>query len=187
MRKFLFTVLAALLVTAALAPAPAAAVDFSAFGSWVDLQGADDSFGFGARVGFFDFFDHLQIQATVSWWDSFDQRIFGSGLVNTYNNTIDVVPIDLSGTWYFDGDTDSGLYAGAGVTYYNLSTDIGKFDDQLALYLQLGYQFNDLGLFIEGIYREADGELSDLPFPDEITTDFDVDLASFGINAGWRF
>jgi hypothetical protein len=186
MRKFLFPILAAILVTVAMAPAPASAVDFSVFGSWVDLQGGDDSWGGGVRISAFDFFDHLEVQLSGTYYDSFNQRIFGSGLVNTYFNTIEVLPIDLGGVWYFDAD-NVGFYAGGGITYFNLKTDIGKFDDDTGFFVQAGWQFRELGLWVEGIYREGDAKLTDLPFPDEITTDFPVDIANFGVNVGWRF
>ena len=55
----------------------------------------------------------------------------------------DKVPIDLGGVWYFDPD-NVGFYAGGGITYFNLKTDVGKFDDDTGFFLQAGWQFRDL-------------------------------------------
>ncbi len=190
MRNLTYLALAAVMVIGLVAPTPAQAVDFSVFGSYYKLSasGGTEEFGAGARVGFGDFFDHMQVNLTATWYDTFGARAFGGGLEEAATGQVEVYPFDLGVTWYLDPE-DVGFYIGAGLVYYR--TDVkntpeypsATFDDDTGYFASAGYQMRNMGLFFEGIYRNGDARINARPDG----TQFIADVGGFGLNVGWKF
>ena len=192
MRRLTYLALAVVTVIGLAAPASAQGVDFSVFGSYYKLSttGGTEELGAGARVGFGDFFDHMQVNLTGTWYDTFGARVFGEGLTEDVTGQVEVYPFDLGVTWYLDPD-NVGFYIGAGFVYYR--TDVkntpeypeARFKDDYGYFASAGYQMRNMGLFFEAIYRNGDAKIEG-DFPNG-EGPFTADVGGFGLNVGWKF
>ncbi len=195
MRNLTYLALAFVTIIALAVPTQAQAqgVDFSIFGSYYKLSasGASEELGAGARVAFGDFFDHMQVDLTATWYDTFGARVFGNGLTADVTGQVEVYPFDLGVTWYLDPE-NVGFYVGAGFVYYR--TDVkntpeyptADFEDDYGYFAKAGYQMRNMGLFFEAIYRNGDAKIEG-EFPDADQGRFIADVGGFGVNVGWKF
>jgi hypothetical protein len=111
-------------------------------------------------------------------------------------NGLEIVPVEVGGRYNFVPDAKVRPYAGAGVGYYFLDTDLGEVNDEGGYYGILGLNFGNVdkaSFFVEANYRRMEAtverdpdELSDFEGFDE---DVDIDLDGLGFNVGvsWRF
>ena len=181
MRRIAFPIALAALAVVCLAPAPAAAVDFSLFGSYMDTDDVKDAPGVGARVAFFD---RIQLQLSGTWYDNFDYVVFDQEIDQRVSEKIDILPIDVGGAYYFKPE-EQGFYAGAGLTWFLLDANRFSLDDEVGYYIQLGYQFR--GFFVEAMYRDAEGTVKTPQDDIEWVDNTKVKITGYSIQAGWRF
>jgi hypothetical protein len=185
------------------AAAPAAAVDWSVMGIAWDTDDLSETFGAGFRAGF-PVGESAVFDITAAYFEDFDNKFED---VATIGVEIGTIVADFGGTYYF-GEERTGFLLGAGVTYAfmdisNLEVSgntifegevvqlRGEADDEFGFYGKIGYQATG-GFFVEGLYRDLDVSVEDVEFAGEsfevpIPSDFDLDMAGFQINIGWRF
>ncbi len=109
---------------------------------------------------------------------------------------LEAIPIDAGLTINFGSQQSFNPYAGAGVSYFLLDSNVGDVDDEVGYYLLAGFELGGksggVGFFAEALLREVEGtfssdleDLDDLLIDDEI----DIELGGLGVNAGilWRF
>lgn len=189
---------AAALVLAAIVAPPAAAGDFSLYGTYWDTDAADEAAGGGVTFawGMSPRFD-LELRGAFYQeltTDAFD-NLFDDGDVFV-DNGLEATPIELGIRYHFNTDSPVDPYLAGGGSYFLLDSDAGDIDDEFGFYGALGLTIGDdrgPAFFVEGTYRQVEGsvELDPRDFDDIDDLDFvdrvDVPLDGFGVNAGIRW
>ena len=111
-------------------------------------------------------------------------------------NGLTIVPLEVGGRYNFVPDARVRPYAGAGLGYYVLDTDIGSVDDEGGYYGLVGLGFGNpdkANFFVEANYRRMEATVEEDPNDPFDFTGFDedvaIDLDGIGFNLGvtWRF
>jgi len=111
-------------------------------------------------------------------------------------NGLEILPLEVGGRYNFVPDGRVRPYAGAGVGYYILDTDVGNVDDEGGYYGLLGLGFGNpekANFFVEANYRRMEATVEEDPNDPFDFEGFDenvaIDLDGLGFNVGvtWRF
>lgn len=193
-RKLLLT----LALTALLGALPAAATDFSIFGSYWDTDVAGNVAGGG--VGFaFPFNDSWGLELRGTYYEELSDdpiaNAFDSDDPVFQEQGIQAIPVDVGIRWKFPGDAVRPYVSGGG-TYYLLDSDFGEVSDEVGYYATLGADFGrreGMSFFVEATYRNVEGTVELDPEDLDDIDDIDVtdranfELDGFGANAGLRW
>ena len=181
------TVLFAAAVLALIA-GPAAASDFSVFGSYWDTQDMDEALGGGAK---------LRLGKYVELRGTYFSDLTADTDPERFDFEVSAIPIEAGLRFDFTQGQSFTPYVGGGAGYYMLDTTEGEIDDEVGWYAVLGAEFggqdSGLGFMAEAIYRQMEGTVTDRPndFPDpgDVRDDVVFQLDGLGVNAGlvWKF
>jgi hypothetical protein len=111
------------------------------------------------------------------------------------NHGLEVLPIEAGGRYNFLPESKVRPYAGAGLGYYMLDTDIGNVNDETGYYGIVGLQAGNpekTNFFVEANYRRMEAtvkvdpnSVSDLG--EGLNPNVGVDLDGLGFNVGVAF
>ncbi len=110
---------------------------------------------------------------------------------------IEAIPIDLGVVYQFGSGGGFSPYAGGGVSYFLLDSNVGSVSDEVGFYGLAGIEIGSgsLAFVAEAVYRVIEGTLSSDVEDWEDLIDFEIDerigldLGGYGLNVGvvWRF
>lgn len=186
MKKSLLIAAAALALAAGTA-GPAAAVDFTAFGSYWDTQDADNALGGGVKLRF----------GIVELRGTYFSDVTADTDPERFDFEVQAIPLEAGLAFKFAQNDTFSPYVGGGAGYYLLDTNIGEVDDEIGYYAVLGADFGSFGssgnmaINAEAIYRSMEATVrneDDLTNPN-IDDDVAFNLDGLGVNVGltWRF
>lgn len=185
MKKSLFLAAAALALAAGTA-APAAATDFTVFGSYWNTQDADNALGGGAKLRF----------GIVELRGTYFSDVTADTDPERFDFEVQAIPLEAGLAFKFAENDTISPYVGGGAGYYMLDTNIGDIDDEVGYYAVVGADFGNFGssglaINAEAIYRSMEATVrneEDLTDPD-IDEDVALNLDGLGVNVGltWRF
>lgn len=172
----------------ALIAGPAAANDFSVFGSYWDTQDMDEGLGGGAK---------LRLGRYVELRGTYFSDLTADTDPERFDFEVSAIPIEAGLRFDFTQGQSFTPYVGGGAGYYMLDTTEGEIDDEVGWYAVLGAEFgrqnSGLGFMAEAIYRQMEATVTDLPndFPDpgDVRDEVVLQLDGLGVNAGlvWHF
>lgn len=179
---------------------PAAATDFSLYGSYWDTDAAGDAAGGGIGLGL-PFNDTFAVELRATYFE----ELSDDPLANAFDSDdpvfqeqgINVTPLEIGARFSFPQDSFTP-YLSAGAGYYLLDSDFGEVNDEVGYYAVVGANFGNperIQFFIEGTYRKMEGEVRLDPDELDDIDDLDIedrasfDLDGFGANLGirWNF
>ena len=172
---------AALVVVAALAAAPASAGNLRIFGAYLDSGDVGSFTGGGLKYASSD---TLGFEFGVTAYLESDE--FDLGDLDLAVDTIDNTAWDLGSRV----SISEIFYFSLGVSYFQFDADYGDIDDEWGFYGTLGATIggDTFRFFIEGVYRDVKATIKyeDLEL---IQEEVRLDIGGFGVNAGleWRF
>lgn len=194
-----------LLATAALAilASPAYGSGFEIYGSYWDVDSADEAIGGGLSFWFPIIGDTVDLQLRATYFeetrnnvlDDFDDLPDDLDELFAENN-LEVIPVEAGLRFNFAEGAAFSPYIGGGASYFLLDTNFGEVDDEVGWYANGGFAFGDgngADFFVEAIYREVEGtlevDIDDVDDPDdvEILDGAKIDLSGIGANAGVVF
>jgi len=169
MKRFAIALAVLLMLSAA---APASAGSFGVYGSYWAGGDTDAIYGGGVRVGF-NFFKWMELEFHGTYYGDSEEEIGGTTV--EFSN----IPVDGGLKFNFMPEKSFNIYAGAGVTYYFLSSNVGEVDDEFGYYADGGFEIGTkTKFFAEVLYRFLETEIEDAGSVE------DIDFSDFAINAG---
>jgi outer membrane protein W len=202
MRKSVLTLLAtAAVALLCVATSPARAeYELSVFGSPYWAPDETDEVAGGGLSFDIPITSNWQVDLRGSYFEETSPDAFGEALEigdadsPFRENGLEVLPLEVGGRYNFLPESKVRPYAGAGVGYYMLDTDLGDVNDEGGYYGLVGLGFGDpekANFFVEANYRrmEATVEVD----PDTIADfegfdeDVGIDLDGLGFNVGVSF
>ena len=192
-----------LLAAAALAflAAPAAAMDFSVYGSYWDTDVAGDAAGGGIGFGF-PFNDVMSLELKATYFEELTddplENAFDSNDPVFQEAGINVTPLEAGLRFEIPAGDAVRPYFSAGVGYFLLDSDFGEVDDEVGYYGTFGLEFGDeegTSFFAAATYRKVEGEvrldpdqlddIDDIDIQDRAT--FDLDGVGANVGVRWHF
>jgi opacity protein-like surface antigen len=164
----------------------------SIYGTLIDTEDLDESYGIGAKVDL-DITQRLAIQVRSAFYDTLGKDITLGR--NELQTDLEIVPVEAGLTLRIPIQDRVVPYVGAGLGWYILEADVSvngrsqeiNIDDELGYYF-LGGLMLDLGpafsIFGEYQYRDVNTTLSGDSFSNRVGGDVDVGLSGSSINAG---
>jgi hypothetical protein len=184
---------------ATLAVAPAAAADFSLFGSYWDTDAAGDTAGGGIMLGL-----PINEVFAVEFRGTYFEELTDDPLENAFDSDdpifqeagIQAIPLEAGVRFSFAEGATFRPHVGGGLSYFLLDSDFGEISDELGYYALVGATVGDgegTDFFFEGTWRKATAEVELDPEDLEDIDDIDVqdhadfDLDGVGVNLGLRW
>jgi hypothetical protein len=154
----------------------------SLFGSYAQLSEESEAVGFGARLSFGS--DRWVGDLSWTWYPSEDSTSAVAG----YEDSLQVIPLDLGVRHFFNSSGSFAPYVGAGGTFFYTNLDSGSIDKAYGLYGVLGFNLGrgSLKFFAEGIYRWGETDVSYF-VGEQVVASAGLDLGGYGANAGIVF
>ena len=202
MRKPALTLLAAAAVALlCVATSPARAeYEFSVFGSPYWAPDETDEVAGGGLTFDIPITSNWQVDLRGSYFeetspDAFDEALeIGDADSPFRENGLEVLPLEVGGRYNFLPESKVRPYAGAGVGYYMLDTELGDVNDEGGYYGLLGLGFGNpekANFFVEANYRRMEATVEVDP---DTVSDFEgfdedvgIDLDGLGFNVGVSF
>jgi hypothetical protein len=182
MKKIILFAAAALAILAG----PAAAADFSVFGSYWNTQDADEALGAGAKA---------RLGRFVELRGTYYSDVTADTEPERFDFEVSAIPLEAGLRFDFAEGEAFSPYVGGGASYIMLDTTEGDIDDEVGYYAVLGAEFGNrpsgLSFMAEAIYRNVEATVTEDEdgFPDDVRDDVILRLDGLGVNAGlvWRF
>jgi hypothetical protein len=173
--KKLTLALALLLV----AVVPSYAGSVGVYGSYWDGSDVGSTSGAGVRVGF-DMFKWMELEFKGTYYSDFSQDIENEDFKLT------ALPVDGGIRFNFLPKSKFNIYAGAGVTYYFMDTNLGSVNDEFTYYGEAGMEIGGekTKFFVEALWRDLNTTVDETS-----TSSSDVSFSGISANVGvnWKW
>jgi hypothetical protein len=126
------------------------------FGSWWSTDEADDAYGAGVKAR--TTIGHGYGELRASYFEDISEDF----ALLDYELT--VIPIDVAIGLQTDPSRDVMLYAGGGISYFFMDSNIGDGDDLAGVFAQAGSELKlneNTALFLEFMWRDIEARVTD--------------------------